>query len=180
MHTISAESTPEALLDAALYHQSQSGSETVLTRREVLAGAVGRLIKDLDPNHSLAINSAIRFTDGSTRHLPLLDFHCPVSDHGRSLAVAVASRLLGTGFLLLAGHNSYHLWGLNPVPVDSLINFLARALFFAPIVDRAYVAHQLLERRCALRVSADALKPVPRVVHWEPLASDRQGTSGLP
>jgi hypothetical protein len=48
------------------------------------------------------------------------------------------------------------------------MDFLGRALLFAPIVDRAYLAHQLLERRCALRISAVGdEKPVPRVVHVE-------------
>jgi hypothetical protein len=168
MCMFSSEAPAAASLDAALYHQSQRGAEIALKRGAVLAGALGTLSRDTDPDHSLAISSEVRCADGCRRHLPLLDFHCPVSDRGGDLVLSVARRLLGSGFLLLKGHNSFHLWGLNPVSTDSLIDFLARALLFAPIVDRAYVAHQLLERRCALRISAATDKPVPYVVHVEP------------
>lgn len=179
MHMVSAEAPAAALLDAALYHQSQRGAEITVKRSEVLAGAVGTLSRDTGPDHSLAISSEVRYTDGSRRHLPLLDFHCPVGDRGGDLALGVARRLLGTGFLLLKGQNSFHLWGLRPVSADSLIDFLARALLFAPLVDRAYVAHQLLERRCALRISAAAAKPVPYVVHVEPVANSGLGDPRL-
>jgi hypothetical protein len=34
-----------------------------------------------------------------------------------------------------------------------LLTMLAKALLFAPIIDRAWVAHQMIERACGLRIS---------------------------
>lgn len=43
--------------------------------------------------------------------------------------------------------------------------FLGTALLLAPIVDRAYIAHQLIEGRCALRLTPGGGKSqVPTVV----------------
>jgi hypothetical protein len=170
MQIYSAEPSEGYLLDAALFHQSQRGAEMTLTREEVLEGAVEKLSRNVAPDHGLALSSELRNTDGARLHLPLLDFHVPINERSEILAVAVARRILGAGFVLLQGHNSYHLWGLKLMSQADLINFLARALLFAPIVDRAYVAHQLLERRCALRISAAPPKAIPYVVFVEPIA----------
>jgi hypothetical protein len=46
-----------------------------------------------------------------------------------------------------------------------LIDFLARALMYSPIIDRAYIAHQLLEKRCSLRISGKENKSsLPKVI----------------
>jgi hypothetical protein len=74
-------------------------------------------------------------------------------DLRQRIAAAVAVRLLPSGGLIVDSGHSYHLVGSHPVTPDGLIDFLARASLFGSIVDRAYIAHQILERRCALRIS---------------------------
>lgn len=160
-------SAPGVLFDAALYHQSQRGSEILMRRSQVLTGELGTLAGACG-DECLAVTSEIQIADGSLLHLPLMDFHCPIDEPHRGLALAVAQRVLPSGFALLEGHRSFHLWGLTPITREEWMDFLGRALLFAPIVDRAYLAHQLLERRCALRISvAGDEKAVPRVVHVE-------------
>jgi hypothetical protein len=44
-----------------------------------------------------------------------------------------------------------------------LTRFLARCLLFAPVIDRAWVGHQLLESACALRISAKPSGVVARI-----------------
>jgi hypothetical protein len=46
--------------------------------------------------------------------------------------------------------------GWDLLPDESLVRFLGKVLLFAPIVDRAWVAHQLIEGACALRISSRA------------------------
>jgi hypothetical protein len=41
---------------------------------------------------------------------------------------------------------------------------LARALLLAPIIDRAWVAHQLIERACGLRISPGKTYAQPPIV----------------
>jgi hypothetical protein len=156
---------PGPFFEAALYHQEQHGNEVVLTRQEVLDGKIRALVSENRDPMVLAVSSEVRLAGGTIGHLPLIDFHCPVGARGMSLACSISARLLGTGFVVLQGHSSFHLWGLTPLTPDALVAFLGRALLFAPLVDRAYVAHQLMERRCALRISPTGSKPVPQVVH---------------
>ena len=92
-------------------------------------------------------------TDGKISHLPLIDFHCPASAENARLALAVGRRIIDGSFLLLLSGKSYHAVGLKPILSDELVCFLSKALLFSPIVDRGYIAHQLIERRCALRIS---------------------------
>lgn len=168
MCALGAHSVPSQLLHHALLHQSSRGTEVEMTRDRVLAGDLRLFVDDLPDRTGLAITSEVRYSDGSVRHLPLLDFHCPPGPQGRALAAAVLQRLVFGEAILLETERSYHGWGLAPLSTNELVDLLARALFFSPIVDRAYIAHQLLERRCALRISHGPLKKrSPTVIqHW--------------
>jgi len=97
--------------------------------------------------------SEVQLSGGRIGHLPFLDFHCPVAENSLRLVTNVARILFsGPGIILDSGH-SYHAVGLNIVDTERLIDILARALLFNPIVDRAYISHQIIERGCALRIS---------------------------
>jgi hypothetical protein len=159
---------PSPFFEGALYHQEQHGNELVLTRQEVLGGRIRSLVTDNADPTVLAISSEVRLEGGTIGHLPLVDFHCAIGARGMSLACSISARLLGSDFVVLQGHSSFHLWGLTPLAPDALVPFLARALLFAPLVDRAYVAHQLIERRCALRISPSGSKSIPHIVYVAP------------
>jgi hypothetical protein len=120
---------------------------------------------------SVALLSSVIRKTGETGHLPMLDFHCPCSPENQRLAAEVLVALdPGPGYLIASGE-SYHFIGAQLITGSDLPVFLGRALLLSPIIDRAWIAHQLIEGTCALRISAtaDTTEP-PRIValHGEP------------
>ncbi len=59
---------------------------------------------------------------------------------------------VGGGFLLQSGE-SYHFYGKGLLDDRALVRFLGQALLLAPVIDRAWIAHQLIEGASALRIS---------------------------
>lgn len=108
-------------------------------------------------------SSLVEMTDGSRRHIPMLDFHLRASPRSQLLAHRIVQELrVGNGFLLESGR-SYHFYGEQPLK-EELASFLGRALQYAPLVDRAWIAHQLIEQACGLRISARDRGSPPFVV----------------
>ena len=90
--------------------------------------------------------------DDKVMHLPMLDFHCRASSDNDALVVAVLKELGLQGYVAKSGR-SYHYYGRRLMSEQDLITMLGRALLYSPIIDRAWIAHQLLERSCGLRIS---------------------------
>jgi hypothetical protein len=67
--------------------------------------------------------------------------------------VKAVARSLGLHGYIAHSGKSYHFYGSDLMEGDHLMRMLAKALLFAPIVDRAWVAHQLVEKACGLRIS---------------------------
>jgi len=155
---------PEQLLDAVTYHQDCSQSKVGFSRDEVIKGAIVRA-SERTGEVGIAVLSEISLVDGSVGHIPMLDFHCRTCENNLKLVSAVSKRLFhGGGFVLESGE-SYHGIGLEIVSAEKFIDFLSRSLLFCPIVDRAYIAHQLIDRRCSLRISKGGRsQKVPHVV----------------
>lgn len=154
------EVAPE-LLAEALFHNRSGPS----LQRVPIAGLTPRVLAELCQDHDqevTVLSSAIEMEDGSRRHLPMLDFHAPASKQNLPLVVAAARKLHSNGAILKSG-KSYHFYGLTLLSESENIDHLARALLLAPIVDRAWIAHQLLERACGLRISTRDERHVPIV-----------------
>lgn len=132
------------ILEAATKHNKNW--ETIKTRNI-------RRIRDMianDKDINLSINSTISFQDNQ-KHIFLLDFHIPPADSNLMVVKNILQILNLTGYILNSG-KSYHFIGKDYLTEDELITLLAKALFFAPIVDRAWIGHQLIERSCSIRV----------------------------
>lgn len=104
-------------------------------------------------NDNIALNSKVKLGTGEERHLPLLDFHIPISNENEKIVLEVI-KLLGflDGYILKSGE-SYHFIGVSLIDDSELVRLLSKALFFSPIIDRAWIAHQLIERSASLRIS---------------------------
>jgi hypothetical protein len=147
-------SVVEPLLREACFHnRTVLGSQTLavgdcsIHHLEQLCAASAR------SGRVLALRSRVTLEGGQIAHIPMIDFHCPARDENASLAATALEALeAGPGFLVESG-DSYHFLGLSLLDEGELPPFLARALLLSPIVDRAWIAHQLLEGSCALRVS---------------------------
>lgn len=152
------------LLQEATFHQSHADSLLRISRDEVLAGRLADLVTAQPAGHHLSFSSKIELGGAGTKQLPLLDFHCPESVENDRLVTEVCKQLYRDTTLVFSSGESYHALGLGPLDEHGFRNFLTRSLLFAPIVDARYVAHQLLEGACALRLSNSADKPsLPRL-----------------
>jgi hypothetical protein len=147
------------LISAATFHQSHSHSLTRIPRAEILAGILPELMREQEVGHHLSLSSKVEIGHSETRHLPLLDFHCPESTENDELVKAVCSTLNQDKTLIFSSGKSYHSMSLDLMNDLNFHTFLIRALLFAPIVDSRYVAHQLLEGECALRLTHSKDKP---------------------
>jgi hypothetical protein len=149
--------TPEGLLQAALFHQPMKSCRDLISRSTIVAGGFEQIA--LSEGGILAVGSEVSISDLGRLHLPLLDFHCRESPENDRLVESVCRLLFDCTVAICRSGKSYHAYGLMAVTLDELRQFLYRALLFAPVVDRAYVAHQLIEGQCALRISPAPTKP---------------------
>lgn len=91
-------------------------------------------------------------SDFSDLHLPVLDFHIPTSRENQKICSNILVHLNLKGYLLNSG-KSYHFIGKEIMNYERLQNILFNSLLFSPIIDKSWIAHQLIQKYCCLRVS---------------------------
>jgi hypothetical protein len=141
-----------ALLKRVSHHNAQDLDSLQIYRSECSEIRLREIIEDLPIDRMLALSSRVLTKRGEVLHLPMLDFHCPVSPEHETLVKSVITELGLKGYVAKSG-GSYHFYGRTLVPEQALIDILAKSLLFCPIIDRAWIAHQLIERACGLRIS---------------------------
>lgn len=139
------EGVSEDLLQRALKHNKNVDKIYTSDVNEILS------VLESNPHFNLSLNSEVQFEDGSILHLFLLDFHVYPSDNNLKLVSDILKVMGLRGFILSSGE-SYHFVSKDFFSTDAILDLLAKSLLFAPIVDRAWVAHQILERSCSVRV----------------------------
>ncbi len=143
----------QGVLSAAAFHQTLSSRlERVLVSHVTLEWLTKRAQDDARSGRLLILASRVETADNAICHIPLLDFHCAYSDHGTEVVAAVI-RLLGQKGVILSSGKSYHFYGSSLLSAEQMRVFLGKALLFAPITDRTWIGHQLIEGCCALRIS---------------------------
>jgi hypothetical protein len=141
----------------AQYHHSM-GDVAVTTTFNLTASAIEAAIasesRSLESGEILAISSRMLAASGEETHLPMLDFRVAVSEKNEELVREQLRAMKLQGWLLESGR-SYHFLGCSVLDGGAgLSKFLGQALLFAPLVDGRWVAHQLIEGACALRISS--------------------------
>jgi len=153
------------ILQKALFHNSPPSRELLIARSDWSAERLDCLIQQVQPGQILVVRSRVRLHSGEYSHIPMLDFHCPSGAANQEICAQVAQLLLPSGGYLLDSGQSYHFYGKSLIRERDFFTFLGRALLLSPIIDRAWVAHQLIEGACGLRISP---KPesgkIPRVI----------------
>jgi hypothetical protein len=139
------------------YHHSMS-DVAVTTTFSLTAGAIEAAVtsesRALEVGEILAISSRMLSASGEETHLPMLDFRVAVSEENDELVPEQLHAMKLQGWLLESGR-SYHFLGRSVLDGRAgLSRFLGHALLFAPLVDGRWVAHQLIEGACALRISS--------------------------
>jgi len=154
----------DELFRAALMHDT-SGSRLRAVDPQILP-ALRQLEDDVTPGKMLAISSLVELRNGEIRHIPMLDLHYAASSTNLRMTISAVNALRprSRGFLLQSG-KSYHYYGFELLSSEELVAFLASAILLGPIIDRRWVAHQLIEGACALRIgSGHGYENLPFVV----------------
>jgi hypothetical protein len=144
------------VLDAAIHHQPMSDAvERIdLSTGGQFSGRLREITDGVDERHIVALSS--RVMTGSSQpsaHLQILDFRIRPSEENERLARDILKRVGVEGILLNSG-NSYHFYGHRIMSSDAeMSGFLGKASLFAPFVDQRWIAHQMIEGACALRIS---------------------------
>ena len=110
-------------------------------------------LKSVGDEEMTVVSSRIVLRNGERKHIPMLDFHAPPSPQNEECVRFIAKRLDPNGGFVLVSGKSYHFYGKSLLAEDQLSSFLGKALLFSPFVDRAWIAHQLIEGACGLRIS---------------------------
>lgn len=151
--------TRHGLIHGALRHNS---SETITLRmdhHEFSTALADGAFTGLRPRTIVSLtshipNSADPRAGAQEFHLPMLDLGLAVGPESLNTCVAAIAALGVRGLLLQSGR-SYHFIGNQPLSLQELTRFLARAQLLSPIVDSRWASHQLLDGQCALRISTD-------------------------
>ena len=143
---------PERLLQAMPFHQGIAETRFAVKVEDLTPERIAALIERAPRDSLFSICSQVQLRGGSIRHIPMMDFLCPKSPEALDVVRRVAARFGVGGGLILESRRSYHFYGLELLTERGLTRFLASALLFAPVVDQAWIAHQLIDRCCALRI----------------------------
>lgn len=153
----------------AKYHHTMAkvaiSTRFALHDRAQVAASLAAEARNVSPGQILALSSRLISEGGAEWHIPMLDYRIRVSKENDELVLAHLGALGASGWLLHSGR-SYHFIGRSLLAgPEGLMHFLGSALLFAPMVDGRWIAHQLIEGACSLRVSSgDERQPPPRIV----------------
>jgi hypothetical protein len=152
------------IVDAALFHNDQPEAshriEAVNAEKHL-----DNLLSDEWRGSTLALSSRVTLSDERRRHIPMLDFHIPANEVAYATVVKCLNSLAVGKFAIVDSGKSFHAYGMSLLDASGLRDFLSRALLLSPIVDTRYIAHQLRDKQCKLRVAATPRKPTaPRVL----------------
>lgn len=143
---------PLAVLKSAAFHQPMPHRAA---RTELAADVHMEMLRTygdaLAPGRMLTVLSRVTLANGQIRHIPMLDFRVPSSVENLVTVVEILRELGNDGIVLDSGQ-SYHYYGFNLLDSDGLRVF-GNALLYTPLVDYRWIAHQLIEGSCALRIA---------------------------
>lgn len=153
------------VLRELLYHDSidEFKRRTKLDIRDFTPNRMHQVISSLADNQTLAICSNCDMKDGSTSHIPMMDFACEIKPYNLELIKRLI-RLLGLNGAILESGKSYHFYGFELMSHQNWLELMAKFLLAAPLTDLRYIAHRILGQACILRITPNALKPTTPTV----------------
>ncbi len=146
----------ESVLNAALFHQASAdaGRVTEVRNDGRLQRRMQELVADVPTGRFVALRSGVVIEGTQVAHIPMLDFRWEPTDANLSIT-AETVRALGLGGWIFDSGRSFHFYGDRLLPTSHALSaFLGKALLLMPIVDQRWIAHQLIEGGCALRISS--------------------------
>lgn len=117
------------------------------------------IISQLNLNQVLGFCSKVKLNDGSTFHIPMIDFSIEPSKKNLRIVKDALRQIGQEKGLILDSGRSYHFYGLVLIDEKNWTSFLGLCLLFSPFIDARYIAHRLIDGECVLRLSASKEKP---------------------
>ena len=154
LEMIAEGSIDDRLLDGLLFHQEPIDDLLEVSRDEIEAEGILKAVERAHIPYPWAVLSEVVCVDGTRKHFPMMDFRCELSHSSLQSVKAIAIRLLSCPWTVIESERSYHLVGAELLTFRELAAFFGRSLLLGPIVDRHYIAHQLLNGTAALRIVA--------------------------
>lgn len=150
------ESTRQYLLGGALRHASGDEGLQRLTISDFAEALRNGNYEGLPERTIVSLTSLVETSDSGAeeRHLPMLDLAARSTEGGKQ-AVVEALRALGLRGIIFTSGRSYHFYGAQTLSKEAAVKTLGRAQLLSPIVDARWIAHQLMDGRCGLRISTD-------------------------
>lgn len=115
-------------------------------------------------------NSKVKMNNGSFRHIPQIDFECPVSNKNLNKIKTKLSEIIKVfpGYIIYSGA-SYHYIGLKLLSEREWQKFIGLCLLCKEpekhsVVDIRWCGHQLVRGYSNLRIAPTDLRPEPRAV----------------
>jgi len=149
------------------------------------------MLNTLASNEDVTLNSNITLADGTTLHIPMIDFLTP-SLNTTLDSLAKLTIKTGIRFETYGSGRSYHAYGSELLTPEAWHKFLGQVLLLHPvqkvdgIVDVRWVGHRILHQHAALRISCNSAsyKKIPELNKrfvFTPLPDDANGyrTAGL-
>lgn len=141
-----------------VYHHNCNKAEISISKE--FFGDANKILK---PENKYAILSKVNCKNERLCHIPFIDFHCESNMDNVKLVEDVITDLnIGPGYILNSG-KSFHFIGYKLLKQEDFCSYLGKLLLYSPIIDKSWIAHQLIEQYCALRVT-DKNGVLPHVV----------------
>lgn len=154
----------DLLIQEATRHDPQCEKKEVLVK-DLSMKTLEKLAEGLPATSVLGLYSSCRLSDGSTEHIPMMDFRgTPSPEHLARIKTALHTIQQTRGVILKSGR-SYHFYGFVLLDHKRWLTFMADCLLLAPLTDSRYIAHRLIEGEAVLRlIRSDAKPEIPSVV----------------
>lgn len=142
----------ELIIDGILYHQNINENVYEIHRSDILCAGIVKSIDKAGIKYPWAVLSRVRTKHGKELHVPMLDFRCQVSEFNLISLQRIAHQLLNCPWVIIESDMSYHLVGASLINYKEFSAFLGKAVLLGPLVDRNYIAHQLINGCAGLRI----------------------------
>lgn len=153
--------SPE-IVQAALLHNGP-GAVTEIAVSQLNGHKLDEFFRCDERN--VGLSSRLTKKDGTAMHMAMLDFRCDVEPASECVINTICEGLYSGGFVVVESGHSYHACGYDLLANHERIDFLARALVFSPVIDTAYLAHQIRQPFSTIRISRGGSSDrLPKVV----------------
>jgi hypothetical protein len=156
----------KARVDTFLAHRPKEDTfrPVLVERKQLTSSWLTKYLAEFPSHQLLGLCSLCTCGDGSTRHIPLMDFKISPSPQAQSWILEAMQKLgQKSGFLLESG-KSYHFLGLGLLTELEFVRFYGGCLLLGEGVDTRYIGHRLKDMNGVIRITSNAAKPNTPVV----------------